>query len=94
MNLLPERLSTDILALKPGEERYTVSIVFHAGPDGRIIDDETWIGKSLVKSTGLLSWDDINAVIYGQGSTLKSAITGHIKGLNVSDISLFSIPLF
>jgi protein SSD1 len=94
VNLLPERLSTDILSLKPGEERYTVSVVFHTGPDGRIVDDETWIGKSLVKSTGLLSWDDINAVIYGQSTPLKSAVTGNIKGLNVSHDCVFYVALF
>jgi protein SSD1 len=84
VNLLPERLSSEALNLKPGEERYTVSVVFQVSPDGRIVEDETWIGKSLIKSTGLLTWDDINAVVYGHGSVANAASAGSIKKLKVS----------
>jgi len=85
VNMLPARLSTDILCLKPGEERYTVSIVFKVDEaSGRILEDETWIGKGVVKSVGLLSFEDVDNILYGRGSALNSKQADEVKSLNVS----------
>jgi protein SSD1 len=85
MNLLPQRLSTDLLCLKPGEERYTVSIVFKVDEvSGRIHEDETWVGKGIVKSVGLLSFEDVDNILYGRGSGLNSKQADEVKSLNVS----------
>jgi len=82
--LLPAKLSTDILCLKPGEERYAVSVVFKVGSDGKIDDSQTWVGKSVIKSTGLLAWDDLNAVVGKRDSTLSSTAATDVSKLNVS----------
>ncbi|KAF2667852.1 RNB-domain-containing protein [Microthyrium microscopicum] len=83
VNLLPPRLSTDILCLKPGEDRYTVSIVFKVDlSTGRVLDDETWIGKGIIKSTGLLSYEDVDSVLSGRGSGLNNSQAEDVKKLN------------
>jgi protein SSD1 len=67
VNMLPPRLSADICCLSPGEERYTVSVVFKIDPsNGRVYEDETWIGKAVIKSSGKLSYDEVDKVINGR----------------------------
>lgn len=69
VNMLPHRISTEICCLSPGEERYTVSVVFKVNRDtGRVIDEDTWIGKSVIKSSGKLSYEEVDAVINGTDS--------------------------
>lgn len=66
VNMLPSRISAEICSLLPGEERYAVSVVFKINPDtGRVLDEDTWIGKSVIKSSGKLSYDEVDAVING-----------------------------
>ncbi len=66
VNMLPPKLSQDICCLNPDEERYTVSVVFKVNAaTGRVIDEETWIGKGVIKSTGKLAYDEVDAVING-----------------------------
>ncbi|KAF2401418.1 RNB-domain-containing protein [Trichodelitschia bisporula] len=70
VNMLPPRLSTDLLCLSPGQERYTVSLVFKIDPaSGHIFEEDTWVGKGVIKSIGKLSYEDVDTVISGQGST-------------------------
>ncbi|KXT01518.1 hypothetical protein AC578_4527 [Pseudocercospora eumusae] len=67
VDMLPPRLSQEICCLVPGEERYTVSVVFKVdAATGRVIDDDTWVGKSIIKSSGKLAYEDVDAVINGQ----------------------------
>ena len=64
VNMLPRKLSADILSLSPGEERLTMSVVFKVDPKhGQILEEETWIGKGIIKSSGKLSYKDVDAVI-------------------------------
>lgn len=66
VNMLPPKLSNDVCCLSPGEERYTVSVVFKVdAATGRVFDDETWVGKAVIKSSGKLSYDEVDAVING-----------------------------
>lgn len=68
VNMLPSRISSEICCLSPGEERYTVSVVFKVNPDtGSVVDEDTWVGKSIVKSSGKLSYDEVDQIITGQG---------------------------
>ena len=66
VNMLPPKLSNDICCLNPGEQRYTVSVIFkvHAAT-GSVVDDETWVGKAVIKSSGKLSYEEVDAVING-----------------------------
>ncbi|KAF2089120.1 RNB-domain-containing protein [Saccharata proteae CBS 121410] len=70
VNMLPPRLSTEICCLSPGEERYTVSVVFKVDPNtGHVFEDDTWFGKAIIKSSGKLSYDEVDAVITGRGGS-------------------------
>lgn len=67
VNMLPARLSTDICCLSPGQDRYTVSVVFKVDPaSGQVFEDDTWIGKSVIKSSGKLTYDEVDSVISGR----------------------------
>ncbi|KAI9849068.1 MAG: hypothetical protein M1838_000298 [Thelocarpon superellum] len=84
VSMLPPKISSEICSLSPGQERFTVSIVFKVDPrTGRISEDETWIGKAIIKSAGKLSYRDVDAVINGdhevalQGATVTDIQTLH-----------------
>ena len=92
VNMLPPRLASEICSLSPGEERFTVSVVFKVDlVSGRVIDDEAWIGKAMIKSAGKLPYDDGDAVIGGkaevdlQGATAKDIHTLKVRLLGRKD---------
>ncbi|KAI4117509.1 MAG: hypothetical protein LQ345_002266 [Seirophora villosa] len=82
VNMLPPRLSSEICSLSPGEERFTVSVVFTVDLDtGRVVDEEPWIGKAIIKSVGKVSYDEVDAVIRGEkGEEMK------LQGASTKDI--------
>ena len=86
VNMLPPRLSHELCCLSPGQERYTMSVVFKVDPQtGNVLDNETWAGKGVIKSSGKLTYDDVDAVITGKGTTnLDSSRVNDVKILNVS----------
>ena len=78
VNMLPPRISNEICSLSPGEERFTVSVVFEVDlKTGIVTDDKTWIGKGIINSKGKLTYDEVDSVISGneeielQGATAK-----------------------
>lgn len=85
VNMLPPRLSADICSLSPGEDRFTVSVVFKVDySSGRVLD-EPWIGKALIRSSGKLTYDEVDAVIHGNSDMkLQGATAEDIQLLNVS----------
>ena len=85
VNMLPPKLSADICSLLPGQGRLTVSVVFDADPQTGKVEDEPWIGKSVIRSAGKLTYDEVDAVINGKDSVeLHGATTENIKSLHVS----------
>jgi len=83
VNMLPARLSNDICCLKPGEDRYTVSVVFKVNAStGRVLEEETWYGKAIIKSSGKLSYDEVDAVINGANSSIDGDYSAQIKKLH------------
>lgn len=83
VNMLPPRVSTELCSLLPGQERLTVSVVFRANPDTGIVDDDVWIGKGVIKSSGRLGYDEVNAIIGGQNDISVPGITADdIRALN------------
>ena len=86
VNMLPPRLSSEICSLSPGEERFTVSVVFKVDMEsGQVIDDEPWIGKTIIKSAGKLTYDDVDSVIHGESQVkLQGATTKDIQILKVN----------
>ncbi|KAI9777214.1 MAG: hypothetical protein M1835_005301 [Candelina submexicana] len=86
VNMLPPKLSSEICSLSPGEERLTVSVVFQVDPkSGLVVEDQTWIGKAIIKSSGKLSYEDVDAVIHGEEDI-------QLQGPTVQDIkTLFTV---
>ena len=85
VNMLPPKLASEICSLSPGEERFTVSVVFKVNlENGNIVDDDVWIGKAMIKSAGKLTYDDVDAVIGGkEGMRLQGATAKDIHTLKV-----------
>ncbi|KAJ6013449.1 Virulence protein SSD1 [Penicillium herquei] len=75
MNMLPSRVSNELCSLVPGEDRLTVSVVFNADLETGAVDDDVWIGKGIIKSTGRLSYDEVNAVINGKSDKTAAGIS-------------------
>lgn len=85
VNMLPPRLSSDICSLSPGEARFTVSVVFKVDLEtGTVDDDQTWIGKSIINSSGKLTYDDVDAVIHGESNV-------ELQGATVKDIQTLKV---
>ncbi|KAI9820004.1 MAG: hypothetical protein M1827_006575 [Pycnora praestabilis] len=86
VSMLPPKLSSEICSLSPSEERFTVSVIFQVDPQtGHVSKNETWIGKTVIKSIGKLSYEDVDAVMHGQEEV-------KLHGPTVQDIkTLFTI---
>lgn len=84
VNLLPPRLASELCSLLPGEERLTVSVVLQVNPSTGAIDENVWIGKGIIKSSGKLTYDDFN-------STLNCEEDVSISGATVEDIQLLNV---
>ncbi len=95
VNMLPPKLASDICSLSPGEDRFTVSVVFKVNLDsGRVLDEEAWIGKAMIKSAGKLTYDEVDAVINGKGEVeLQGATVKDIQTLKVPSLSLFRLAV-
>ncbi|KAI4240560.1 MAG: hypothetical protein L6R40_005048 [Gallowayella cf. fulva] len=83
VNMLPPKLSSEICSLSPGEERFTVSVVMTVDlSTGRVVDEEPWIGKAIIKSVGKVTYDQVDAVIHGEGDVeLQGATKKDIQTL-------------
>lgn len=79
--LLPPKLTDELLALKKNEDRLCVSVVFAIEKEtGKIIEDETWIGRSIVKSGSEVTHASINKTISkSEGVDLDSEFSESIE---------------
>lgn len=85
--MLPPKIASEICSLTPGQERLTVSVVFKVNPQtGVVSDEETWIGKSIIKSGGKLSYKEVDAILGGQVDT-------KIEGAEAKDIQILYVSL-
>lgn len=85
--MLPPKIASEICSLTPGQDRLTVSVVFKVNPTtGLVSDEDTWIGKSIIKSGGKLTYKEVDAVLAGHLDTkLEGAEVKDIQILNVSN---------
>lgn len=91
VNMLPSRLSAEICSLLPGEDRLTVSVLFHVDAQTGRVEEDAWIGKAVIRSAGKLTYDEVDAVIGGNSDVkLHGATVDDIKTLNVSFLFLAS----
>jgi protein SSD1 len=83
--MLPPKIASDICSLIPGQERLTVSVVFKVNPHtGVVYEDETWIGKGIIKSGGKLTFKEVDAVLSGHLDT-------KLEGAEVKDIQILHV---
>ena len=84
--MLPPKIASEICSLLPGKDRLTVSVIFKVHPHtGAVSDEETWIGKSIIKSSGKLTYKEVDAVLSGHLDTkLDGADVKQIQILHVS----------
>ncbi|KAL3427930.1 RNB domain-containing protein [Phlyctema vagabunda] len=81
-NMLPPKIASEICSLTPGQERLTVSVVFKVNAKtGAVSDEDTWIGKSIIKSAGKLTYKEVDAVLAGQ-------VDAKLDGAEVKDIQI------
>jgi protein SSD1 len=92
VNLLPRKLSADVCSLNPGQDKFTVSVVFKYDLDrGEILAGDTWIGKAIIKSAGKLTYRDVDAVILGdEADQVEANLVQRIQTLHVSFFSVYS----
>lgn len=79
--LLPPKLTDELLALKKNENRLCVSVVFAIEKEtGKIIEDNTWIGRSIVQSGSEVTHSSINKTISkSEGVDLDSEFSETIE---------------
>jgi protein SSD1 len=87
VNMLPPRLASDICSLSPGQDRFTVSVVFKVDIEsGSVHDDDAWIGKAMIRSAGKLTYDEVDAVVKGEGEV-------QLQGSTAKDIHTLKVRL-
>jgi protein SSD1 len=84
--MLPPKIASEVCSLLPGKDRLTVSVIFKVNAHtGAVSDEETWIGKSIIKSSGKLTYKEVDAVLSGNLDTkLDGADFKQIQILHVS----------
>lgn len=87
VSMIPSRLSSEICSLSPGEARFTVSVVFQVDVStGKVLENETWIGKTIINSSGKLTYDDVDTVIRGNGKV-------ELQGASIEDIQILQVHI-
>lgn len=72
--LLPAKLADELISLKPGQDRFTYSVVFQVNAkDGKVIEEETWVGKAIVKNDANFMFGDVDAIISNAGGETTAA---------------------
>ena len=87
VKMLPPRLADDVCALLPDQDRLTVSVVFEVDYTTGAIEGEPWVGKGIVRSSGKLSYDDIDATLAGNASNMD------LQGAAVEDVKLLDVSV-
>ncbi|KAH9206122.1 hypothetical protein DL95DRAFT_528540 [Leptodontidium sp. 2 PMI_412] len=80
--MLPPKIASEVCSLVPGKDRLTVSVVFKVNAHtGMVSDEDTWIGKSIIKSAGKLTYKEVDAVLSGHLDT-------KLDGADVKEIQI------
>lgn len=61
--MLPERLSNELCSLRPHEDKYTFSAMFHINKHGKV--KEQWIGKTVMHSDRRFTYEDVQEIVEG-----------------------------
>lgn len=73
--LLPQKLAGEVCSLAPEEERLTVSVVFSVNPHtGAVGEGDTWVGRSIIKSNGKVTLNEIDAALEDPSTYKNTAV--------------------
>lgn len=61
--MLPERLSNELCSLRPYEDKYTFSAIFHINKAGKVKD--YWLGKTIIRSERRFTYEEVQEIIEG-----------------------------
>ena len=83
--MLPERLSTDLTSLGPGEERLAIIVEMIVGADGKVGEAE--LSRALVLNHAKLAYDGVAAWLEGtaEAPAALSSVPGLAEQLRVQD---------
>lgn len=70
--MLPEVLSNFVCSLRPKEEKYCFSAVFHLDDDAQIHDQ--WFGRTVIYSDRRFTYEEVQVMIEGEDGEFKSEI--------------------
>ncbi|KAI9486448.1 MAG: hypothetical protein EXX96DRAFT_473668 [Benjaminiella poitrasii] len=86
--MLPSLLCEELCSLNPGVERLAFSVIWKMDSKGNIND--TWFGKTVIKSCAKLAYDDAQQVIEGNGLPESASI----KFFSVPEVEQDIVYLF
>lgn len=90
--MLPPKIASEICSLTPGEDRLTVSVVFKVNAQtGTVSEEDTWVGKSIIKSGGKLTYSQVDAVLSGHLDT--KLVGAEVKDIQILNVSLLYHPM-
>lgn len=61
--MLPERLSNELCSLRPDEDKYAFSAMFHINKKGVVKD--TWLGRTAIRSKRRFTYEEAQEIIEG-----------------------------
>ncbi|MFO0932292.1 MAG: RNB domain-containing ribonuclease [Planctomycetota bacterium] len=64
--MLPERLSTDLTSLSPGEDRLALVVELRVAPDGAVLREDVY--RARVRNRAKLAYDAVGAWLEGKGA--------------------------
>lgn len=70
--MLPERLSNELCSLRPNEEKYTFSAVFHITLAGKVKD--YWLGRTVIRSARRFTYEEVQEIIEGASGDHEAII--------------------
>lgn len=59
--MLPEKISNELCSLRPNEDSYTFSVIFHMDEKGKIRN--YWLGKTIIHSDKRFTYEDVQSII-------------------------------
>lgn len=81
VNMLPSHLSSEVCSLLPGQGRLTVSVIFQVDMETGKVEGEPWIGRTIIQSSGKLTYDEVDRAIKGSSQL-------QLQGATMEDIAL------
>jgi len=78
--MLPERLSTDLCSLRPGEDRPAMTVEIEVDANGDMV--RTAFYRSVIHSRHRLTYDQVQALFNGSDATLKARLSDVVEPLN------------